>query len=282
MTRAVQSLTIVESDTGHPLLRPARPAGRRGSRRGDAGIDEGRVGAGSAQARTAGQARAGTGDSRDLPARQAGAVDAVEPGAHRGAGSQGPGPANPSSKPRQTLYGLRAVARAAALDRTPGRHALPARQGPGRWGSFNMVGTTLIRRMHMPQWDRLESPHSPHRRRIAPTPPAGLHGEELQGHPAPVRRARRRPSHAGRGHAADAGRARRQLCRWCRRCWPRAPTRTAARRIRAHGLAACGEPGDGGVGLRRDGPAGAVRRVGAGGTGRADRRAARAHRTPPG
>ena len=157
MTRAVQSLTIVESDTGHPIF-------------GLLGLQAGEVRTGAAQASTkeewAQEAR-----KLELQGKQEQALAIRQTFLQAQPVPWTPwsrpliedltrkalDPANPSNKPRQTLFDYalwhgqqRWVERLAA---TP---FLPAK-GLVDGGAFNMAGTTLIRRMNLPEWDRLEA-----------------------------------------------------------------------------------------------------------------------------
>ena len=172
MTRAVQSLTIVESDTGHPIF-------------GLLGLQAGEARTGVTPASTkedwAQEARKLELQGKEEQARtiretflqgkpvpwtpwSRSLIDELAPKALD--------PANPSSKLRQTLFDYalwhgqqRWIERLAA---TP---FLPAK-GLVDGGSFNMAGSTLIRRMNMPEWDRLEA----HTRRIV----AAAHQRHLQ------------------------------------------------------------------------------------------------------
>ena len=157
MTRAVQSLTIVESDTGHPIF-------------GLLGLQAGEVRSGATQASTkeewAQEAR-----KLELQGKQEQALAIrqtflqVQPvpwtpwsrALIEDLTRKALDPANPSNKPRQTLFDYalwhgqqRWVERLAA---TP---FLPAK-GLVDGGAFNMAGSTLIRRMNLPEWDRLEA-----------------------------------------------------------------------------------------------------------------------------
>ena len=283
MTRAVESLTIVESDTGHPLLRPARPAGsaRPAPRAAQASTKE----------EWAQEAR-----KLELQGKQEQARPSARPsckakpvpwtpwssGAHRGAGAQGAGPGQPERKLRQTLldYALwhgqqRWVERLAA---TP---FLPAK-GLVDGGSFNMAGSTAdLAHVRCPNG----SVWKPHTRRTV----AASRQRHLQAYAAKnFKDILRLCDVHGVDHLTPVGAtplmlaARAGNLPLVQALLAKGADAGTARRVRAHGLAARGEPGDGGVGLRRDGPAGAVRRAGAGGAGRADRRAAGAHRTSPG
>jgi hypothetical protein len=157
MTRAVQNLTIVESDAGHPIF-------------GLLGLQAGEARTGATQASTkeewAQEARKLELQGKDEQARairetflqgkpvpwtpwSRSVIEELAPKALD--------PANPSSKLRQTLFDYalwngqqRWIERLAA---TP---FLPAK-GLVDGGSFNMAGSTLIRRMNMPEWDRLEA-----------------------------------------------------------------------------------------------------------------------------
>jgi hypothetical protein len=114
------------------LAEPAGPAARRGAAAGGARLHQGRMGAGGAQARAAGQGRAGAGHPPGLPAAPPGALDAVGPAPHRAARAQGfrgrqPEHQAPAGPPR-----LRAVAWAAALGRAAGGGELPCGAPPRR------------------------------------------------------------------------------------------------------------------------------------------------------
>jgi ATP-dependent exoDNAse (exonuclease V) beta subunit len=77
MTRAVESLVLVESDTTHPF-QSARPACHRGlDRIAGANLVARRMGARGTQARAARQGRTGTRHPRNLPADQTRAVGAT-------------------------------------------------------------------------------------------------------------------------------------------------------------------------------------------------------------
>jgi len=157
MTRAVQSLTIVESDTGHPIF-------------GLLGLQAGEVRTGPTQASTkeewAQEAR-----KLELQGKQEQALAIREtflqgkpvpwtPWSKALIEELAPkalDPVNPSSKPRQTLYDYalwhgqqRWIERLAAMP-------FPPAKGLVDRGSFNMAGSTLIKRMSMPEWDRLEA-----------------------------------------------------------------------------------------------------------------------------
>ena len=157
MTRAVQSLTIVESDTGHPIF------GLLGLQAGEA-----RTGAtlASTKEEWAQEAR-----KLELQGKQEQAQAIREtflqgkpvPWTPWGRAliedlvPKALDPANPSSKPRQTLFDYalwhgqqRWIERLAATPFLPAKGLVDS-------GSFNMAGSTLVKRMYMPEWDRLEA-----------------------------------------------------------------------------------------------------------------------------
>ena len=157
MTRAMQSLTFVESDTGHPLF-------------GLLGLAAGEARAGPAQTSTkeewAQEARRLELQGKEEQAQairqtflqgrpvpwtpwSRALIEALAPKALA--------PANPSSKLRQTLFDYalwhgqqRWVERLAA---TPFQQA----GGMIEDGCFTAAGSTLARRMHMPEWERAEA-----------------------------------------------------------------------------------------------------------------------------
>ena len=104
MTRAVETLTLVEQDASHPLL------ALLGLRAGEAAVHPVARSSTDEWAQEArrlelqGKARAGAGDPRHLPAAQARAVDALEPSLIEELAPKALDPRNPSSKPRQTLF----------------------------------------------------------------------------------------------------------------------------------------------------------------------------------
>ena len=188
MTRAVESLTIVESDTGHPLL------GLLGLKLGEAraaagaGIHQGRMGAGSAQARAAGQGRAGPRHPRRLPASQAGALDAVESPLIEDLAPKALDRSNPSAKPKQALldyalwHGQQAwVEQLARANFQPARSLAPE----GRLRLDRRIGDAGRAAARL---EAAAGTVAAHGGRIAAAPPAGLQREELQGHSATVRR----------------------------------------------------------------------------------------------
>ncbi len=157
MTRAVQSLTIVETDTGHPLF------GLLGLQAGLARTEATQV---STKEEWAQEAR-----KLELQGKQeqALAIRATflqskpvpwTPWSRSHIETLAPkalDPANPSSKPRQTLFDYALwhgqqhwIERLAA---TPFQQA----RGLVEDGSFNMASSTLPRRMSLPEWERLEA-----------------------------------------------------------------------------------------------------------------------------
>ena len=157
MTRAVQSLTIVEGDTGHPIF-------------GLLGLQAGEAHTGATQASTkeewAQEARKLELQGKDEQARairdtflqgkpvpwtpwSRPLIEELAPKALD--------PANPSSKLRQALFDYalwhgqqRWIERLAATPFQPAK-------GLVEFGSFNMAGTTMAKRMNLPEWDRLEA-----------------------------------------------------------------------------------------------------------------------------
>ena len=157
MTRAVQSLTIIESDTGHPIFELL-------------GLQAGDAGTGAPQVSTP-QEWAQEARKLDLQGKQEQARAIREtflqgkpvPWAPwrrpliEALAAKALDPAHPSSKLRQTLFDYalwhgqqRWIERLAA---TP---FLPAK-GLVDGGSFNRAGTTLANGMNMPEWDRREA-----------------------------------------------------------------------------------------------------------------------------
>ena len=172
MSRAVQSLTIVEADIGHPIFAllglqagEARTSGTQASTKEEwaqearklelQGKDE--------QARAIretflqGKPVPWTPWSRAL-------IEDLAPKALD--------PANPSSKLRQTLFDYALWhGQQHWIERLAATPFLPAK-GLVDLGSFNMAGTTVLKRMTMPEWDRLEA----HTRRTV----AATHQRHLQ------------------------------------------------------------------------------------------------------
>ncbi len=157
MTRAVQSLTIVESDTGHPLFELM-------------GLKAGEARTGATQTSTkeewAQEARRLELQGKEEQSRAIretflqGKPVPWTPWGRKLIEELAPkalDPANPSNKLRQTLFDYalwhgqhRWIERLAA---TP---FLPAR-GMAEGGEFNRAGTTLSRRMYLTEWDILET-----------------------------------------------------------------------------------------------------------------------------
>ena len=157
MTRAVLSLTIVEADSGHPIF-------------GLLGLQAGEARTGATQASTkeewAQEARKLELQGKDEQARAIretflqskpvpwtpwgrAFIEELTPKALD--------PANPSNKLRQTLFDYALWhGQQRWIERLSGTPFLPAK-GLVDGGSFNMAGTTLGRRMTLPEWDRLEA-----------------------------------------------------------------------------------------------------------------------------
>ncbi len=172
MTRAVQSLTLVETDIGHPIF-------------GLLGLQAGEARSGATPASTkeewAQEARKlelqGKAEQA-LAIREAflqfkpvpwtpwsrAHIDALTPKAMD--------LANPSAKLRQTLFDYALWhGQQHWIERLAATPFLPAK-GLVDLGSFNMAGSTLINRMSLPEWDRLEA-HT--RRSVAASQQRHLH-----------------------------------------------------------------------------------------------------------
>lgn len=157
MTRAVQSLTIVEADTGHPIF-------------GLLGLQAGEARTAATQASTkeewAQEAR-----KLELQGKQEQAAAIREtflqgkpvpwtPWCRALIEDLAPkalDPTHPSSKLRQTLFDYALWhGQQHWVERLAATPFLPAK-GLVELGSFNGAGTTLAKRMHMPEWDRQEA-----------------------------------------------------------------------------------------------------------------------------
>ena len=157
MTRAVQSLTIIESDTGHPIF-------------GLLGLQAGDANTGAAQVSTP-QEWAQEARKLDLQGKQEQARAIRETFLHgkpvpwtpwarpliEALAAKALDPAHPSSKLRQTLFDYalwhgqqRWIERLAATPFMPAKGLVDG-------GSFNRAGSTLPFGMNVPEWGRLEA-----------------------------------------------------------------------------------------------------------------------------
>jgi len=157
MTRAVQSLTIVESDIGHPVF------GLLGLQAGEARIGTTQASTKEEWAQEARKLELQGKQEQALAIREAflqakpvpwtpwsrALIEELVPKALD--------PLNPSSKPRQALFDYalwhaqqRWIERLAATPFQPAKGLVDD-------GCFNSAGSTLIRRMSLPEWDRLEA-----------------------------------------------------------------------------------------------------------------------------
>ena len=281
MTRAVESLTIVESDPGHPLLSLL-------------GLKLGEAHAAPAQASTkeewAQEARKLELQGKEEQARairdtflQAKPVpwtpwsrQLIEDLAPKALDRS-----NPSAKQKQVLldyalwHGQQAwVEQLARADFQTARSLAPE-------GDFGWIGDSAMLGVQLPDWKKQQRAVAARGRRVEAASPAGLCREELQGHPAAVRRPRCRPSDAGGWYAVDAGRARRQRgAGGSTARQGRGPN--GRRRVWAHRVAARRQPVDRRTRLRQGGTGAAVRANRAGGHRRAGRRPAGARRASSG
>ena len=111
MTRAMEGLALVESDVRHPLLEPSRARGSRRDRDGPgSGVDQGRMGAGSAEARAAGQTGASAVHTGNFPGEPTHAVDPVVFDGAARMGAQGARSQKPFREDQAKHVRLRAVA----------------------------------------------------------------------------------------------------------------------------------------------------------------------------
>ncbi len=200
------------------------------------------MGAGSAQARAAGQGRAGTRHPRHLPAakpvpwtpwsRQL--IEDLAPKAlDRG---------NPSAKQKQALFdyalwhGQQAwVEQLARANFPPARSLTPE-------GDFGWVGESAMLGVQLPDWKRQQA--------LSLRTVAALRQRHLQAYGAKnFKDILRLPDAHGPDHPTPVGAtplmlaARPAMLRWWTRCWTRAPIR-APRRIRPQRLASGRQPGD--------------------------------------